>query len=69
MYSRNQFAALEAMSREQAALAKNGNGTLLDGVLAGRSRGMEATQAVYPFKGRMPNCSSDLAEPNNTELQ
>src|SRR5467141_1164426 len=49
--------------------ARTGNGTLLDGVLAGRSRGMEATQAVYPFKGRIPNCSSDLAKSNNAKAE
>ena len=56
------------MSREQAAVAKT-VGTLLDRVLAGRSRGMEATEAVYPFKGRIPNCSSDLAKSNNAKAE
>jgi len=30
---------------------------------------MEATQAVYPFKGRIPNCSSDLAKSNYAKAE
>jgi hypothetical protein len=30
---------------------------------------MEATQAVYPFKGRIPNCSGDLAKSNNVKTE
>jgi hypothetical protein len=55
MYSRKQFAALEAMSREQAALAKTE---------------MEHSLMEYWLaEAEEWNCSSDLAEPNNTELQ
>jgi hypothetical protein len=41
MSSKDQFAALEVMSRERAALAKKENG-----IPVGRSRGMEAAQGI-----------------------
>lgn len=41
MSSKEQFAALEAMCRERAAIAKK------EWKLVGRSSGMEATQVIF----------------------
>jgi hypothetical protein len=56
MYSKKQFAALEAMCREQAALARKE--ILADGILACRSRGMEATQGIS-WTILRKNCESE----------
>jgi len=57
------------MSREQAALAKTEmEPSLMEYWLAEAEEWKQLRQST-PFKGRIPNCSSDLAEPNNTELQ
>jgi hypothetical protein len=66
MYSRKQFAALEAMSREQAAVAKSETEhSLMEYWLAEAEEWKQLRQSI-PLRGRIPNCSSDLAEPNNT---
>ena len=67
MYSRKQFAALEAMSREQAAVAKTEmEHSLMEYWLAEAEEWKQ--QAVYPFK-RIPNCSGDLAKSNNAKAE
>jgi uncharacterized protein YdaU (DUF1376 family) len=66
MYSRKQFAALEAMSRKQAAVAKSEmEHSLMEYWLAEAEEWKQLRQSI-PFKGRIPNCSSDLADSNNT---
>ena len=66
MYSKKQFAALEAMCREQAALArKEMEYSLMEYWLAEAEEWKQLRQSI-PFKGRISNCSSDLAESNNT---
>jgi hypothetical protein len=57
MYSRKQFAALEAMSREQAALAKTEmEDSLMEYCLAEAEEWKQHRQSI-PFKARIPNCS------------
>ena len=69
MYSRKQFAALEAMSREQAAVAKTEmEHSLMEYWLAEAEEWKQLRQSI-PFKGRMPNRSSDLANSNNVKAE
>ena len=65
MYSRKQFAALELMSREQAAVAKTEmEHSLMEYWLAEAEEWKQLRQSA-PFIGRIANRSSDLAETNN----
>ena len=64
MYSRKQFAALEAMCREQAALARTEmEYSLMEYWLAEAEEWKQLRQAA-PFKGRIANRPSDLANSN-----
>jgi hypothetical protein len=54
------------MSRKQAAVAKSEmEHSLMEYWLAEAEEWKQLRQSI-PFKGRVPNCSSDLAESNNT---
>jgi hypothetical protein len=61
MYSNNQFAALELMCRERAALAKKD----MEYWLAEAEEWKQLRQSSDPFKERIANRSSDLAKSNN----
>jgi hypothetical protein len=66
MYSNRQFAALERMYRERAALArKEMEYSLMEYWLAEAEEWKQLGQSPDPFKGRIANRSSDLAESNN----
>ena len=65
MYSRKQFAALEAMCREQAAVAKSEmEHSLMSYWLAEAEEWKQLRQSA-PFKGRIANRPGDLANSNN----
>ena len=65
MYSKKQFAALEAMCRELAALArKEMEYSLMEYWLAEAEDWKRLKQSA-PFKERIVNRPSDLAESNN----
>jgi hypothetical protein len=61
MYSNNQFAALELMCRERAALAKKD----MEYWLAEAEEWKQLRESSDPFKERIANRSSDLAKSNN----
>jgi hypothetical protein len=62
MYSRTQFAALELMCRERAALAKKEmEYALAEYWLAEAEEWKAFKDLSEPFVGRLPNCSSDLS--------
>jgi hypothetical protein len=66
MYSKKQFAALEAMCRKQAALARTEmEYSLMEYWLAEAEEWKQFRESHYPFLGRIANCSSDLARSNN----
>jgi hypothetical protein len=66
MYSKKQFAALEAMCREQAALArKEMEYSLMEYWLAEAEEWKQLRESLGPFLGRIANRSSDLARSNN----
>jgi hypothetical protein len=66
MYSRKQFAALEAMCREQAARArKEMEYSLMKYWLAEAEEWKQLRESLYPLIGRIANRSSDLANSNN----
>jgi hypothetical protein len=66
MYSRKQFAALEAMCRERATLArKEMEYSLMEYWLAEAEDWKQLRDSLYPFIGRIANRSSDLANSNN----
>jgi hypothetical protein len=66
MYSRAQFAALEFMCRERAALAKKEMEYLLaEYWLAEAEEWKEFRDLSDPFTERIANRSSDLASSNN----
>ena len=66
MYSEKQFAAMERMCRERAALARNEMEFLLmEYWLAEAEEWKQLTESVDPFIGRIANRSSDLVETNN----
>jgi uncharacterized protein YdaU (DUF1376 family) len=66
MYSKKQFAALEAMCREQAAFAKKQmDYWLMEYWLAEADEWRQLRESLDPFKGRMANRSSDLAQSKN----
>ncbi|SHJ92766.1 hypothetical protein SAMN05444159_1929 [Bradyrhizobium lablabi] len=65
MYSKKQFAALEAMCRELAALArKEMEYSLMEYWLAEAEEWKQFRQSD-PFKERIANRSNDLAETSN----
>jgi hypothetical protein len=66
MYSKKQFAALEAMCREQAALAKKQmDYWLMEYWLAEADEWKQLRESLDSFKGRMANRSCDLAQSKN----
>jgi hypothetical protein len=66
MYSEKQFAALEAMCRERAALArKEMEYSLTEYWLAEAEEWKQLKETLEPFLGRVANRSSDLARSNN----
>jgi hypothetical protein len=69
MYSKKQFTAMEAMCREQAALAKSEmEYSLMKYWLAEAEEWKQLRQPV-PFKERIANRSSDLAKSNGVEVE
>ena len=66
MYSEKQFAALEAMCRERAALArKEMEYSLMEYWLAEAEEWKQLKETLEPFLGRVASRSSDLARSNN----
>jgi hypothetical protein len=66
MYSEKQFAALEAMCRELAALArKEMEYSLMEYWLAEAEEWKQLKETLEPFLGRIANCSSNLGRSNN----
>jgi hypothetical protein len=66
MYSKKQFAALELMCRERAALAKKGmEYWLMEYWLAEAEEWKQLKESLDPFIGRSVNRSSDLAKSSN----
>jgi len=66
MYSKKQFAALEAMCREQAALARTEmEYSLTKYWLAEAEEWKQLRESLAPFSGRIANRSSDLTRSNN----
>jgi len=66
MYSKNQFAALEAMCREQAARAsKEMEYSLMEYWLAEAEEWKQLKESLYPFIGRIANSSGDPANSGN----
>jgi len=69
MYSKKQFAALERMCRERAALArKEMEYSLMEYWLAEAEEWKQLRQSD-PFKERTANRSSDLAKSNYVEAE
>lgn len=70
MYSRTQFAALELMCRERAALAKMEMEYLLaEYWLAEAEEWKEFKELSDPFAGRIANRSCDLAKSSNIKVE
>jgi hypothetical protein len=71
MYSRKQFAALEAMCREQAALAKKQLDYCLMEYWLSEAEEWKNFRGISldPFKGRIANRSSDLAKSNVVKVE
>ena len=69
MYSKKQFTALEAVCREQAALARSEmEYSLMKYWLAEAEEWKQLRQPV-PFKERIANRSSDLEKSNSVEVE
>jgi hypothetical protein len=69
MYSKKQFAALEAMCREQAALARNEMEYSLMKYWLAEAEEWKQLRQSDPFKGRMANRSSDLARSSSVQVE
>jgi len=65
MYSRKQFAALEAMCREQAALARTEMEYSLTEYWLAEAEEWKQLRQSAPFKERIANRPGDLANSNN----
>jgi len=65
MYSRKQFAALEAMCRERAALARTEMEYALTKYWLAEAEEWRQLRQAAPFKERIVNRPSDLAESSN----
>jgi hypothetical protein len=66
MYSEKQFAALEAMCRDRAALArKEMEYSLMEYWLAEAAEWKQLRESLEPFLGKIANRSSALAQSNN----
>jgi hypothetical protein len=69
MYSKKQFTALEAMCREQAALARNEMEYSLMKYCLAEAEEWKQLRQSDPFKERITNRSSDLAKSNNVKVE
>ena len=69
MYSKKQFTALEAMCREQAALARNEMEYSLMKYWLAEAEEWKQLRQPNPFKERIANRSSDLAESNKEKVE
>jgi hypothetical protein len=69
MYSKKQFTALEAMCREQAALARNEMEYSLMKYWLAEAEEWKQLRQSDPFKERIVNRSSDLAESNKEKVE
>ena len=70
MYSKKQFAALEAMCREQAALAKKQmDYWLMEYWQAEAQEWKQFRESLDPFKGRIAHRFSDLANSNIEKVE
>jgi hypothetical protein len=66
MYSKKQFAALEAMCRARAALArKEMEYSLMEYWRAEAAEWKQLRESLEPFLGKIANRSSELARSNN----
>jgi hypothetical protein len=69
MYSKKQFTALEAMCHEQAALARNEMEYSLMKYWLAEAEEWKQLRQPNPFKERIANRSSDLAESNKEKVE
>jgi hypothetical protein len=69
MYSRKQFTTLEAMCREQAALARNEMEYSLMKYWLAEAEEWKQLRQSDPFKERIANRSSDLAVSNYVKVE
>jgi hypothetical protein len=69
MYSKKQFTALEAMCREQAAFARNEMEYSLMKYWLAEAEEWKQLRQSNPFKERIANRSSDLAESNKEKVE
>jgi hypothetical protein len=69
MYSRKQFAALEAMCRERAALARTEmESSLMEYWLAEAEEWKQFKESPNPFLEGIANRSNDLAKSNDHQV-
>ena len=69
MYSKKQFTALEAMCRQQAALARSQMEYLLMKYWLAEAEEWKQLRQSVPFKERIANRSSDLAKSNSVKVE
>jgi hypothetical protein len=69
MYSKKQFAALEAMCREQAALARDEMEYSLMKYWLAEAEEWKQLRQSDPFKERIANRSSDLAKSSSVQVE
>jgi hypothetical protein len=69
MYSKKQFTALEAMCREQAALARNEMEYSLMKYWLAEAEEWKQLRQSDPFKERIANRSSDLARSSSVQIE
>jgi hypothetical protein len=69
MYSKKQFTALEAMCREQAALARNEMEYSLMKYWLAEAEEWKQLRQSDPFKERIANRSSDLARSSSVQVE
>jgi hypothetical protein len=69
MYSKKQFTALEAMCREQAALARNEMEYSLMKYWLAEAEEWKQLRQSDPFKERIANRSSDLAISSSVQVE
>jgi hypothetical protein len=69
MYSKKQFTALEAMCREQAALARNEMEYSLMKYWLAEAEEWKQLRQSDPFKERIANRSSDLTKSSSVQVE
>jgi hypothetical protein len=69
MYSKKQFTALEAMCREQAALARNEMEYSLMKYWLAEAEEWKQLRQSDPFKERIANRPSDLAKSSSLQVE